>query len=224
MNSSRVVRLGLVLLGLAACSPEPAARELPEGTVLVLGAVPIARDEVEAATAAIAAVRPQETRPQHLRVALTRVVFPIAAGRAIAPGARERMRAMAESERNARVQGRASELALGPAEVELDGTWYDLGPVLGPVALALPVGEWSAVTEAPGAWVILKVEQRSQATRPTESHMRVRAVHFDFVSGGEYAQEIVQWLDAAKLEIVDRTYGDVLPEWWRHRLRAGGGE
>jgi hypothetical protein len=213
-----VAPLGLFLVGLAGCAPEPPARELPEGTVLVLGGVPILREEVEAATAAIASVRPQEMRPQHMRVALTRAVFPIVAARAIAPGARE------ENERRARIEGRAAEVAVGPAEVEVEGTWYDLGPVVGPVALALPVGEWSAVTEAPGSWVILRVDERSEALRLTESRMRVRIVHFDFVTGGEYAQEIVQWLDRAGLDVVDAAYGDVLPEWWRHRLRRGGDE
>jgi hypothetical protein len=203
----------LLLLFLQACAPEspPAAgtsAEHPEGTVLLVDEQPLTAGEMIRLTADIRQLYPEYSLLHARRLALTNEFLPRLAARAREP---ERWSAARTAcmEANDELEARAT---------RVEGRFHGLGLSLWSAARHLPVGEWSAPLDLPGRWVRLRLDERLEAADPREEFLRVSLVEFGYLAPAPNALE--EAIDHARLTVIDPSFGEAVPEQWKHRMRG----
>ncbi len=189
--------------------------------MLVLDEVPIRADEVDAVGSAIAILEPQDTPLELRHLALTMSIFPRIAARSIDPDARAGALAQAETYRRALEDGSLPAGPLsGPIEIERTGTFRELGLEIWRTAFDLEPGRWSAIFESPGAFHIVRVKSRKEASLASMTSLTIGAFDFPFVQLETAKADLEAALDRSRLTIVDPAWRDAVPAVWRYRLHV----
>jgi hypothetical protein len=215
--------LGLaVLFAAAACEPASEPKVWPAGTVLALDGLPIAADEVDASADVIAQLEPDNVTAQARRLALTNVVLPRAAGILVAGEKRETARRRAVEIRAALAGGANPDGPFEPAVMQArEGVANDIGFETWAFASQAADGEWSQPLETIGAFEIARVDERSMAGAPRQVRYKLRVWVVPYIDDPNLKGVIDARLDRSKLTYVDHAWAEFVPEWWKHRLRAG---
>lgn len=216
--------LAWAVISLSACAPalESQTTTWPEGTVVAVNGIPISAAEVDRYADLLAYVDPSSTRNNLRRVALTRVLFPGVVARAHAPELRA-----AQLERAREVHellepgGDPPPGPLAPQPVRLEGSWLELGPVLGPAAMEAELGTWSPLLEAIGAWCFFRLLERDENALPIEKHLAIELFRFPYLPEVEARDIVEAGLDRAELVVVDPAWREIVPLAWSHRMRGG---
>jgi hypothetical protein len=211
---------------LAGCGREGAAppvqRTWPAGTVLALDGTPITADEVDAIGSIISRTEPEYVLTQLRRIALTNAIFPkVAAIQLAGPryaSARTTAAALAR-ELHAGAEPDATRTDI--RREDLEGNFRGVGLEAWNWAVDAPLGTWSDPIETVAAFEIVRVESRGQAPVPRAVQMKITAWVVPFVGDADPRPAIEDKLDHSKLEFVDESWRDVVPESWKHRLRGG---
>jgi hypothetical protein len=230
MLQSIVNRLVLATLLLAPCiacdrpppEPAPVARTFPAGTVLVLNDTPITVDEVDAVGSIIARAEPNGALIYLRRVALTNVLFQRIAGIQTAGAARTEALALAQACKKELDTG--SDLGgprVGVIRQEREGYFKAIGLEAWNWAMDAEIGTWSEPIETVGAFELVRVDSRSKAGAPRAVVIKATVIVVPYVDGSDPRTGIEAHLDRSKLEFVDETWRDVVPEYWKQRLRGG---
>ena len=67
----------------------------------------------------------------------------------------------------------------------------------------------------------MRVESRTSAPVARNVKVKLSAWYVPYVPTGQATNPIDTKLDRSKLEIVDESWRDVVPEFWKRRLRGG---
>jgi hypothetical protein len=199
----------------------PDTVEWPQGTVLVCAGDPIRADEVDPIAEALKPLGPSFTLPHLRRLALTNVRLPLAAGRAEG-GAKRRERARADAEafsRSVREDGPlpAQEAPTGGGVEVLEGSQDILGVPLWVLVQDLEVGVWSAVSELPGEFVVVRLEGGDGHAQPQRERFTTRVAAFPYVQEPDSLTALA--LDST-LVVVDPAWEPLVPGFWRHRMQT----
>lgn len=219
---------GLLLAALAAAcgggadkdAPPSAAPAYPAGTVLAVGGVPIAAAEVEEAVERVRLVYPDRSASFHATQALQSLVLPRAALRLAYAEPRAAARAECDA---ARERIRAGEDPEGP---EREGGWGRLSLHVWDTARRLEPGGWSEPFEDLGVFYLVRLVRRGGFERyPAEEVLTVRVLEFGYLPAGFRPPDLDAALAAARLEVVDPAYEDLVPETLRYKMKgaAAGG-
>jgi hypothetical protein len=194
---------------------------LPAGTVLVLNDVPIRADEVDEVGSALAILEPQDTPLQLRKLALTMSIFPRLAAASIDPEARKAARTQAESYRQALEKGTLPSGPLsGPVEIDRTGSFRELGLEVWRAAFGLEPGRWSEIVESPGAFHVVRVKSRKEASLASMTRLTIGTFDFPFVQIETAEADLEAALDRSRLVIVDPSWRDAVPAAWRYRLHV----
>lgn len=225
MAFSRVGEIaGGVLMGMAgaACSPSSADVMWPEGTVLSLDGEPIEYGWVEEVADLLAHAEPGASEAQRKRLALTNIIFPLLASRALNPERRARNGALASQYLEELREGRAGfeGPVVGPRLRTLTGGMRDLGLIAWGHCWNMEPGDWSPVCETIGTFQIFQLLDRDLGPLPGQTRFTVRMVEFPWLDPEAPRLEVNARLDASHLTIVDPAWRSIVPGFWRHRLGA----
>ena len=183
--------------------------------------MPIRAEEVDAVGSAYAILEPMDTPLELRKLALTGSIFPRIAARSIDEKRR------AEAEEQAKTYLRALEAGTlpegplaGPIEIGRTGNFRDLGFDIWRAAIELEPGPWSGVLETPGAYHLLRVKSRKEASLAGMTTLTIGAFDFPFVQVETARADIEAALDRSHLTIVDPEWRDAVPAAWRYRLHV----
>jgi hypothetical protein len=209
----------------ASCADEPhppAPRTWPQGTVLALNDTPISADDVDDAAAIIARVEPDHALPYFRRVALTNIVLPKVAGIQLAGTERHAAaRALVETcKREIDATGDAKEHE-GVLRHALEGDFNTVGLEAWNHGLDAEIGRWSDPIETVGAFQLVRVDARTQASVARKVDLKLSVITVPYVDSENPRSPIEAHIDRSTLEFVDDAWRDVVPESWKHRLRGG---
>jgi hypothetical protein len=213
-------RAALLLLAVlpAACgggeaaSPAPA---YPPGTALAVGGAPIPAAEIEAAAERVRLLYPDRTPSFHATQALQTFVLP----RAALQHAFAERRAQARADCDAALERIRS--GLEPAAEERTGRWGELSLLVWDAARLLAPGEWSAPLEDLGGFSLVRLERRSGFERhPAEEVLTVNVLEFSYLPPVFEEGDVAAAMAAARLEVVDPAYADLVPETLRYRMKG----
>lgn len=207
----------------AGCAREAESpRTWPPGTVFALGAVPITAEEIDRAGDIVARIEPDSVPARIRRIALTNVVLPRAAGIGLSGPKREEARARALECKQMLDAGLALWGPLTDILVQTrEGGAVAIGFDAFGYASDAEIGRWSAPIETVGCFEIVRVDERSQAPSPRDQKFKVQVYIIPYVDGNDPRGAIETCLDRSKLEFVDPSWSDIVPEYWKHRLRGG---
>jgi hypothetical protein len=207
---------------LAACEPPPAPPAWPQGTVYALDDHPIGAEEVDASADIIAQLEPESVPAQARRIALTNVVLPRAAGILVAGAKREEARERALEFKRALEGGATLDgPMLGGTMQTREGVAIDIGFEAWGYATTAETGRWSEPLETIGAFEIVRVDERTDASVPRQVRYKLRVCVVPYVDDTNLKAVIDAQLDRSRLVFVDPSWAEFIPEYWKHRLRAG---
>ena len=83
------------------------------------------------------------------------------------------------------------------------------------------IGRWSPLIETVGAFELVRVDERSAAASPRDLRFKTTICVIPYVDADDPRGIIEAKLDHSKLEFVDPSWSDIVPEFWKHRLRGG---
>jgi hypothetical protein len=217
-----VALVPVLATALGSCDPPaPPPRSWPAGTVVVLNGTPITADEVDAIGSIIARTEPDYVLVQLRRIALTNVLFQRLAAIQIAGPRYEEARKTAVELARALQAGKAPDPARTDIlHADLDGNFKSIGLGVWNWGMDAPNGTWSDPIEAEGAFAVVRVESRSPSPVARSATMKISAWYVPYVQAGGSTNPVEDKLDRSKLEIVDPTWIDVVPESWKRRLRG----
>lgn len=211
----------------AGCAKEPALPATvtppswPAGTVLALNATPIGEEEVDQVANVFARLQPQFVLAHCRRLALTNAIFPRIAAQSIDPERREKARAEAEALKARLVDGAPPPAPLGaPAEVERTGSAKSLGLEAWSAAIDAPIGRWSDVIETAGAFELVRLLERTEASSAMDVQLRVAVLELPYIDAERTHAAIDEALDRSTLTFVDPSWREYVPSAWLHRLHA----
>jgi len=211
------VLLSALASGAPACSPAAVEEVWPEGTVLVVNDEPILAEQVDRLAGWVSIIEPTAT-PLHLRrLALTNLVFPHLAARALSG---ERWRTVLDEARRTRAELVADDGTMPPGGEpgeEFKGSWQELGLESFGAALETGPGRWSPVIEAPGVFRIVRLEHTSE----DGVILTLSRIDFRYLSEDSLTHELEAALDASRLRIVDEAWREAVPLAWIHRMKEG---
>lgn len=212
----------VVMCALSACDPAPAQKSWPAGTVFALDELPISADEIDAAADVIAQLEPDSVTAQARRIALTNIVLPRAAGILVAGAKREEARRNAAKLENALAAGANPDDPLEGALMQRrEGIANDIGFEAWTYASAAEIGRWSEPLETIGAFEVVRLDERSNAPSARQVRYKLRVCVVPYVDDTNLKGVIDGQLDRSKLTIVNPEWAEIVPEMWKHRLRAG---
>ena len=190
----------------------------PAGTALAVSGEPIPAALVEAAAQRVAEVYPERAASFHTTTALESFVLPRAALAQAHAEARAAARAACDAARE-RIRAGESAEALGAAE--LTGTWAQLSLLVWDAARRLEPGEWSEPLEGPGHFALVRLERRGGFEHfPAEEALTVRVLEFGYLPAGDAGPAWDAALGAARLEVVDPAYEELVPETLRYKMKG----
>lgn len=224
LRSAVVPWIALPVLALGVgCAPEAKApRTWAPGTVLALGDVPITGAEIDAVGDIVARLEPESVPARVRRIALTNVVLPRAAGIHLAGPKREEARALAVESKRLLDSGVALGGPLAAMELQQrEGNFGALGFDAFGYAVDAEIGRWSDPIETVGCFEIVRVDERSKATTPHDLSFKLSVYVIPYVDRNDPHGAIEAELDRSQLVFVDPSWSDVVPEYWKHRLRGG---
>ncbi len=212
-----------VLFGVLACDPPaPAPRVWPAGTVLALDGEPILESEIDAAADVFAQLEPDLAPPQLSRLGLTNVVLPRIAGIHLAGPAREEAHQRAlDLARLLAAGGTLGGPLLDATLVDREGRARDVGFEAWTWASTAELGQWSGPIETVGAYELVRLDGRTPASSARDVGYKLKVCVVPYVDANDPRGAIERQLDRSKLEIVDPKWDDIVPEYWKHRLRGG---
>jgi hypothetical protein len=209
---------GLLLALAAACggdAPPSAPPAYPPGTVLAVGGAPIAAAEVEEARERVRLVYPERSASFHATQALQSLVLPRAALRLAYAGPRAAARAECDA---ALARIRAGE---DPPGEEREGGWGRLSLHVWDAARRLDPGQWSEPLEDLGAFYLVRLVRRGGFERhPAEEVLTVRVLEFGYLPATFQPPDLDAALAAARLEVVDPAYEELVPETLRYKMKG----
>ncbi|MBK7642885.1 MAG: peptidyl-prolyl cis-trans isomerase [Planctomycetes bacterium] len=198
------------------------AKSWPAGTVLALDGQPILESEVDEAAGMIALLEPRDSIVQLRRLALTNIVLPRCAARAIDPAARDEALRLATQWRTTLDKGLdPAAPAPGPQMLEKQGRILDLGIELWTAAFQSEDGHWTPILETAGCFHIARVQERSTAQLPGQVELTIQSYDFPYVPKDQARAQIDAQLDRSKLEYVDESWRELVPTAWQYRFRRG---
>ena len=196
--------------------PEPRGTEPPppptseNGAVLAVNGAPLTAEDVDRFARPIAELEPQFLLLHHRRLALTNLVLPLAALRTLDPQGHAR----AAAEASAALESGADECVA--RSHELSGTFREIGLDLWCLARELPFGEWQGPLELVGRFAVVRLDAREGLEE--EEVLRGRWIEFSFVEG-DLRAAIEDAVDRSRLEILDPTWREAVPDAWQRRMR-----
>ena len=199
---------------LLGCAPESAAPAQDEGVALRVGGLPLTADEIERVAARLAALEPSHAPDHHRRMALTRVLFPLLAGRRMAGPERERAREEAQEYLRAWTAGEERE----PEPQLLEGGWNAFGVDIWLGLAPLEPGRLSEVFEIPGAFVVARMLERSGDPRAARERLSAEIALFEYLPDRHSTEQRVY---EERLEIVDPRWREIVPLEWQYKMRGG---
>jgi len=188
--------------------------ELPEGTVVTIGGVPITADQVERYVGLMSGIEPQYVEADWRRKALTNIALPMAAAHAILPEERDAAFVRAQAlHSEARETGR---FPPGVTPRYATGTWKDLGMVEWVAAAETRVGNFTALVETPGGWAFGKViaSTLGEGEEPDafdEFTVQIVEVQFVEMPDRERHDLIQDAIDDLPIVVVDPEWEPILP-------------
>jgi hypothetical protein len=108
-----------------------------------------------------------------------------------------------------------------PPEEAHEGHWRDLGYYLFAAARELPLFEWHGPLEGVGYVDVVRVDACQRGERPIDDRLCIALRRFGYLPEATTRADVEGWIDAARLEIVDPAWADVVPTYWKHRMRGG---
>lgn len=217
-----------LLLGAAACSngsATPAAAPYPTGTVLAVDGLAISAAEVDDAGRWVAVLEPAASENHRRRLALDNLVLLRAVCRTRFPEEREAARALA-LEWTAHGRGERALLPAGaaggpaPPPITVRGGAVDLGPFLWGPASELPLDTWSEPIELVGRFMVTRVVGREPGRPPGSEVLSLECRELPYVPEDSSTANVLGWMDAATLEVVDPLWEDVVSLDSRTRMRG----
>jgi hypothetical protein len=214
--------LAWTLVLATGCAPTQEVPAWPAGTVLALDGVPIGNAWVEEIAALMVHVEPAASDNQRKRLALTNLIFPILASRAIDPERREASAEMAADYLTELEAGREdySGPVVGPRLRTTLGGLAELGLVVWAHCWEMEPGEFSPVLETIGTFEVFQLLDKKLGALPGQARFTVRLVEFPWLDPEAPRVEVETMLDASRLVIVDPSWNQIVPGYWRHRLGA----
>lgn len=213
----------LLLAALASCDPAaPAPKTWPAGTVFALDGVAIGAAEIDAGADVFAQLEPDLAMPHLRRLAFTNIVLPLVAGRNLAGPERDRALVRASDLKGVLDAGGTPGGPLAGATVATrEGTAGEIGFEAWSYAATAEVGRWSEPLESVGSFELVQLEERSAAGAARAVRYKVRVWTVPYVDAANPRGAIEGQFDRSKLEIVDPAWDEIVPEYWKHRLRGG---
>jgi hypothetical protein len=187
----------------------------PPGTALAVGGLPIPAAEIERAAEAVRLIYPDRSPSFQVTQALQTLVLPRAALRPAYPEERAAARASCEAALRA---VRAGDVP--PLEPHT-GTWAELSLILWDAARRLAPGTWSEPIERVGGFSLVElVERGGFEASPAEEVLTIRVLDFGYLPAGFETRDLDPAMSAARLEVVDPAYDDLVPERLRYQMRG----
>lgn len=210
------------LLGLALCgcssdvlTPTPS---WPAGTVLAIDDRPILAEEVDRWMEAIDLVEPGRSLAGRRRLALTNIELHRAIARVVYGDEVHTARDEAERLRELLLAGEPLPAEGPQLESREDGFWKHLGIDLWAHARTAPLGEWSPVIETTGAFVVMRVNSRSEEPWDAFSGAAVEWLVVPYVDFLNAREILISAEDTVQLTIVDEEWREILPAHYQYRM------
>ena len=208
-------------LALGACAEEPTIT-WPPGTVLAVDSMPIFAAEIDEWLDIIALAMPADSKPSLRRLALMNIVLYRTVARLIDPGLFASVRADAEATRKSLVAGLPLNPGAPPME-RISGSWQGegaLGLDVWGKARTAPIGEWSAVFESIGAFVLFRVIERPDEPWNGGTIVTLDRVVFPYLVDTFDPRGLIEsGRDQMVLTVVDEEWGDIVPELTKHQMK-----
>ena len=208
-------------LALGGCAEERPIT-WPAGTVLAIDSMPIFAADVDEWLDTIALVEPAVSKPAQRRFAFTNIVLHRTVAHLIDPGRFASVLHDAEATRQSLVAGLPLNPGAPPME-RIEGSWQGasaLGLDVWGKARTAPIGEWSEVFESTGAFVIFRVIERPDEPWNGNTIVTLDRVVLPYLVDTVDPRGLIeQGLDGMVLTVVDETWGDIVPEHYKHRMK-----
>ena len=183
------------------------------GVVLLVDEVPLRAADMEPLVADIQRLYPEYMTVHARRLALTNAFLPRAALQS------SRAETWAEARRACRSATDLDQRTAWSGE----GSWRDLGLEVWSAAHTLAPGTWSEPVELVGRWVRLRVDELRPADDAAREWLRVSLLEFAYMTPATLKQDVDQAVNGARLTVLDPSWGEAIPEDWKHRMRGAEG-
>ncbi|TDJ68504.1 MAG: hypothetical protein E2O39_13180 [Planctomycetota bacterium] len=208
-------------LALGGCAEEPTIT-WPPGTVLAVDSMPIFAADVDEWLDTIALVEPAASKPGQRRFALTNIVLHRTVARLLDPARFASVRADAEATRKSLVAGLPLNPGAPPME-RISASWQGegaLGLDVWGKARTAPIGEWSAVFESIGTFVLFRVIERPSEPWNGGTIVTLDRVMFPYLVDTFDPRGLIEsGIDDMVLTVIDEEWGDVMPEHYKYRMK-----
>jgi hypothetical protein len=208
-----------------SCEDEQSSVVWPPGTVVAVDAVPVTADEIAQDEAAVLLVEPQWSDRQRKRLAFNELVLPRAILRARSTPEQREAALRSLEEQFARL---ASGTQAGPPTAagaighEVGGSWMQLGLAVWGPAMNLEPGVWSEPFETPGAFVRVRVLERTEGDKPARTLLRLETLSVPFTSDPATDTAIDEMMRKHRLTIVDPAWETIVPERTQYLMGVHG--
>ena len=213
-----LIAAGLAVCALACGEPEVPARSYPEGTVLMVGEVPIRAAEVDRWLEAVDLIEPGQSTPGKRRLALTNIVLHRALAQQLDPTRYEETRALALSARERLCAGEGLPSDGPQLESMPEARWKELGIDLWQEVRHAPLGEWAEVLESTAYFVVFRVLARDPEPWSKNSAASIERAIFPYIDEEIAKDVILQAESLLSLEIVDPSWDELVPAHYKYKM------